>query len=221
MLPANFSGIAPLFPLPNLVFFPATVQPLHIFEPRYRQMMQDTLRGEMLMALATLQEGWQRDYFGNPAIHPVVTLGRVQGWQELPDGRFNLVLAGLTRARVAEELSGRPYRRGRLEILGDLPVDPGRARALQHEVLEAFRLLLQPASPQELLVMTDPGLGLGELCDRLASLLPLPPEAKLRLLEERDPARRGDLLIGYLGRLAETLRNRVAPVRGASYLRWN
>src|SRR4051794_9383388 len=99
-----FGGTAPLFPLPDLVLFPAVVQPLHIFEPRYRQLMADALAGDRLMALALLKPGWEEDYQKRPPIHPVVCLGRIFKEERLPDGRYNLLLHGLSRARVREEI---------------------------------------------------------------------------------------------------------------------
>src|SRR5204862_3056558 len=97
---ANFTGVARLFPLPNVVLFPHVVQPLHIFEPRYRQMTADTLTGDRLLALVLLKPGWEEDYDGRPAVHPVACLGRVVADQLLPDGRYNLLVRGLSRARL-------------------------------------------------------------------------------------------------------------------------
>src|SRR5947208_17093988 len=94
---ADFSGTARLFPLPNLVLFPQVVQPLHVFEQRYRQMTADALAGDRLIAMALLRPGWEADYDGRPAIHPVACLGRVVADQRLDDGRYNLLLRGLAR----------------------------------------------------------------------------------------------------------------------------
>src|SRR5437588_12933760 len=94
---SEFGGIARLFPLPNLVLFPALVQGLHIFEPRYRQMTADALDGDRLIVLALLRPGWEADYAGQPRIFPVACLGRIITEQRLVDGRFNLILRGLRR----------------------------------------------------------------------------------------------------------------------------
>src|SRR5437763_12710939 len=94
---ANFPGTARLFPLPNLVLFPHVVQPLHVFEPRYRRMTARALAGDRLIALVLLQPGWEDDYDNRPAVHRVACLGRVIGDQKLDDGRYNLLLRGLSR----------------------------------------------------------------------------------------------------------------------------
>ena len=60
----SFSGTIPIFPLPNVVLFPNMLLPLHIFEPRYREMVEDALNGEGLIGMALLKEGWQNDYYG-------------------------------------------------------------------------------------------------------------------------------------------------------------
>ena len=70
----DFGGTARLFPLPNLVFFPHALQPLHIFEPRYRQMTADALAGDKLIALVLLQSGWENQYEQKPTVHSVALL---------------------------------------------------------------------------------------------------------------------------------------------------
>src|SRR5436853_468650 len=95
---ANFPGRARLFPLPNLVLFPHVVQPLHVFEPRYRQMTADALADDRLITLVLLKPGWEDAGNKPPAVHPVACLGRVVADQLLPDGRYNLLLRGLSRA---------------------------------------------------------------------------------------------------------------------------
>src|SRR5271166_1167351 len=101
--PADFGGTARLFPLPNLVLFPHVVQPLHIFEPRYRQLMSDALADDRLIAMALLQPGWESDYEERPAIYPGVCIGQIYKEEKLSDGRFNLLLHGAARAQVLNE----------------------------------------------------------------------------------------------------------------------
>src|SRR5688572_31245564 len=101
---AGFTGAVRLFPLPNLVFFPHVMQPLHIFEPRYRQMTADALEGDRLIALVLTQPGWEKVYAGNPKIYTVATLGKIVADQRLDDGRYNILLRGLHRVHLSEEL---------------------------------------------------------------------------------------------------------------------
>ncbi len=100
----DFHGRARLFPLPNLVLFPCVIQPLHVFEERYRQLMDDALKGDRLIGMALLRPGWEKEQHKIPPIYPVICLGKIHKEERLPDGRWNLLLHGLARARVENEL---------------------------------------------------------------------------------------------------------------------
>ena len=102
MLPPSI----PLFPLPNVVLFPTVSLPLHIFEPRYRDMVADALDGDRIIGMALLRPGWEANYEGRPPIYPVGCAGLITHSERLPDGRYNIVFAdsrnsGSSRARAA------------------------------------------------------------------------------------------------------------------------
>lgn len=112
----------PLFPLPNVVLFPRAVLPLHVFEQRYRQMTSDVLAGPKRVAMALLKPGWEKSYYGKPELEPVVCVGAIVSHERLPDGKFNFVLQGQTRARIVREVRiERPYRMAELEALEEVP----------------------------------------------------------------------------------------------------
>src|SRR5688572_23019834 len=94
----------PIFPLPDAVLFPGMFLPLHVFEPRYREMTRDVLAGARLMAVARLQAGFEKDYQGRPPIHPVAGIGEVIDSKETSDGRYYIILRGTARAHVDDEL---------------------------------------------------------------------------------------------------------------------
>jgi uncharacterized protein len=102
--------IIPIFPLPNVVFFPRMPLPLHIFEPRYRAMVRDAVRGARLIGMTLLRGDWQQDYAGTPEIFGVGTVGELARSEELPDGRFDIVLRGLREFVIHRELTRAPYR---------------------------------------------------------------------------------------------------------------
>jgi len=102
--------IIPIFPLPNVVFFPRMPLPLHIFEPRYRAMVRDAVKGARLIGMALLRGDWQQDYAGRPDIFGVGTVGELARTEELPDGRFDIVLRGLREFVIHRELARAPYR---------------------------------------------------------------------------------------------------------------
>src|SRR5436189_2410578 len=91
----DFAGTARIFPLPNLVFFPHVMQPLHIFEPRYREMTADALASDRLIALVLPTPGWEDDAASAPPLHSVACLGRIIAEQKLHDGRYNILLRGV------------------------------------------------------------------------------------------------------------------------------
>ena len=85
--------IIPLFPLPTTVFYPNTSLPLHIFEPRYRTMVADTLKGEGKIGMILLKPGWESDYQGTPEIMTIGCVGEITRHSELPEGRYNILLS--------------------------------------------------------------------------------------------------------------------------------
>ncbi len=112
-------GTVPVFPLPDLVFFPHAALPLHIFEPRYRLMVEDALRGDRMIAMALLRPGWERGYDGTPDLFPLGCAGIIEEEVRLPGGRFNIRLRGLARVEIRSFIQERPYRIGTVRVLED------------------------------------------------------------------------------------------------------
>jgi Lon protease-like protein len=122
----TFPEIIPIFPLPNVVLFPRMALPLHIFEPRYRDMVRAAQRGPRLIGMALLRGEWQRDYHGRPPIFATGTVGEMVRVEELPDGRFNIVLRGLREYTIERELERASFREAVVrwrEAPGDLAAD--------------------------------------------------------------------------------------------------
>ena len=197
----EFKGTARLFPLPNLVFFPHALQPLHIFEPRYRQMTADALAGDRLISIVLLQPGWEKQYEKKPTLYPVACLGRIVADQLLPDGRYNLLLRGISRIRILEEtVSDKLYRTANVELVGDccgspLPVVMDLRRQLQEKILPRFN---DGPIAKQLDELFHSELPLGTLCDVLTFALPVPIEWKQMMLEEvREDLRANMLLEGF------------------------
>ena len=211
----DFRGLARLFPLPNLVVFPYVVQPLHVFEPRYRQLMEDALCDDRLLAMALLQPGWEGEYAKTPPIHPVVCVGRIHQEERLPDGRWNLLLHGLARARVESEAeTDRPYRVARVRLVHEEPVaSPQTAGDLRRQLgrrMSRWFAAQEAALVQaEKLLQSD--LTLGALCDVFGFALPLGIEVKEQLLEEIDVERRARRLIAHLEENSPPLPAETAP----------
>ena len=94
----------PIFPLPDVTFFPSTLLPLHVFEARYRAMVMDVLARDRRLAVVKLQPGFdQASYLGKPAVHPVAGAGEIVSWERLATGRYNILVKGEWRIRIDSE----------------------------------------------------------------------------------------------------------------------
>lgn len=118
----NFGKPMPLFPLDKVTLLPQQVLPLHIFEPRYRQMIEHALDGSGQFAMAVFEGAdWKQQYHGHPPIRPAVCVGQIMQHEKLPDGRYNVLIQGVCRARIISEVpaeEGRLYRLAMLEPVG-------------------------------------------------------------------------------------------------------
>ena len=212
--PSDFPGVVRLFPLPNLVMFPHVVQGLHIFEPRYRQLMADALAGDKLMAIALLKPGWEDAYEGEPPIESTACLGRVDRHVQLPDGGYNLRLRGLSRVRIVEELAtARLYRTARVEIVADTSTaKPSVLKSLRKDLAAEVLPRFEAEGParRQLEELFEGEMLLGQVCDVLAYALPLALDVKQSLLAESRSDRRARALIDAL-RAAAARANRKFP----------
>jgi Lon protease-like protein len=152
--------VIPIFPLPDVVLFPRMVLPLHIFEPRYRKMVADALEGAKVIGMALLRPGWEDGYEGRPPVYERACAGLIEQCETLPDGRFNLVLRGLARVRIVEELAGQPYRLARIAAITEAMGDTEALEAARRRALAAIGratdgpavLVTQPELPHDVFV---------------------------------------------------------------------
>lgn len=199
----DFCGRVRLFPLPNLVMFPNVMQPLHVFEPRYREMVADALAGDRLIAMGLLQAGWESDYEGRPAIAPVACLGKIATHVRQPDGEYNIMLMGLKRVRLTRELAPqRSFREAEVELFDDLYPAAGLKSydRLRRELVSAYRPLMDetPGEYDQLEELFQSDLPLGMLTDVVSYTLDLNLDVKQRLLAEPNVERRAKTLVQQL-----------------------
>jgi uncharacterized protein len=190
----SLPSVIPIFPLPNVVFFPRMPMPLHVFEPRYRKMAADALEGDRVIGMVLLKPGWEPDYDGRPPVYPVGCAGLIEQSEALPDGRYNLVLRGTSRFRIDAEHEGQPYRRASVVELVD-GVEPDRVLDdKRRRVLQAIgqaadgpsALVLQNELPHEIFV------------NALAQTLTLSPVERQSLLDCDTVQARYDRLLEIL-----------------------
>ncbi|HVI74584.1 MAG TPA: LON peptidase substrate-binding domain-containing protein [Anaeromyxobacteraceae bacterium] len=191
-----------VFPLPGVVVLPGTPTPFHVFEPRYRQLTATALAGDRMLAVATLasEEGATQD---RAPVHPIAGAGFIEAEEQLPDGRFHIVVRGLARVRLVDEIeNGQPYREFTAELLEDV-YPPGGPAALvrQRRALEACVLQLAEVLPPEsgapqLAEIATRTASSSQLADLVAAAVVSEPDKRLAVIEELDVARRLDLVTG-------------------------
>jgi Lon protease-like protein len=209
--PLDGEFLLPLFPLPNLVFFPNTRLPLHVFEPRYRQMITDAVANDGRIGIVLLRPGWEADYFGSPPIHQWGTFGTIEQAVPLEDGRFNILLRGDARFRVVDEVSRVPYRTARVVAQPEESRGPDEAYAQREWLAELSRQYLRYL-PDQMAVPEIETVGLDALTNALIMSLNLDVEEKQRLLEINDLLSRAEKIGTELQTRIESLRF-LAPYR--------
>jgi Lon protease-like protein len=191
------SELLPLFPLPNVVLFPNVFLPLHIFEPRYREMVADALASDRMIGMVLLRPGWDRDYEGRPPIYSIGCSGLLTHTERLADGRYNLVLRGIERFRVAEEDHTLNYRRAVVEPLGEHPLDAADRAAILRQRTKLESMIVPSQSPagdaRMPAAMSDE-----DLVNALAQYLDLEPLEKQALLEKACLRSRAESLVELL-----------------------
>jgi Lon protease-like protein len=172
----------PLFPLPNVVLFPNVSLPLHIFEPRYREMTRDALDGDRIIGMVLLRPGWEHDYEGRPPVYPIGCAGLITHSERLDDGRFNIILRGMEKFRVVHETADRAYRIAQVDSIAETiqAADKEAMRAARQR-LEAL-LVPQPAG-RGVDPKVPPSMPDEDLVNALAQYLELEPVEKQALLE--------------------------------------
>lgn len=203
----------PMFPLPEVVLLPRAILPLHIFEERYKAMTADALSGDRRIALAKLRRGWEKAGTANPPVEDVLCIGCIIEHVRLPDGRFNLLLQGETRAHYTGVERPGLYRVVQVEELDEKPVMDIDVIHLREQMLELFEtghLRHLPAAGQfvKLLRSFVPTSGVADLI----GFHLLDATEKQLLLEEPDVRRRIERLLEQLRLLARSVRPKGPPL---------
>jgi len=200
--------IVPLFPLPNAVLFPKTPMPLFIFEERYRIMVREVIAGSGELVIALMREGMGFRQTGISAVHSVACLGKIESYEELKGGKYNIVVVGVQRVRLIRIVDKTPYRLAEVEILEDVEGVGNSEEIVQRQtnlggLFSEFTELAAGIQPQATDLM--PQLDFESLVNMVAMTLNLPIEQKQALLERDAPSLRCDMLIPILKQQLETL----------------
>jgi Lon protease-like protein len=161
-----------------VVLFPNVFLPLHIFEPRYRKMVDEALNGDRIIGMVLLRAGWEGDYEGRPPVYPVGCAGVITHAERLGDGRFNIVLRGMEKFRIVGEDTARIYRQAHVTAMPETITETARAE-IRGERRRLEALLVPDANETKMpTAMPDE-----DLVNALAQYLEFEPVEKQALLE--------------------------------------
>jgi Lon protease-like protein len=228
----NFGRAIPLFPLDAPVLLPQQVLPLHIFEPRYRQMIEHALDGAGQIAMAVFAgDAWKEQYHGRPPLKPAVCVGHILQHERLSDGRYNVLLQGVCRARMVrevapEEQEGKLYRTAQMEPVGLETPDPevlGDARRRIGEMLSEAPLNKLTVAEPVLEWVNNDDIPAGALLELVSFAVVNEPRLKYRLLAEGNAHARVQIILGELTHLTQLARRAAAqhPEEWPKGCSWN
>ena len=203
--------LLPLFPLPNLVFFPQTRLPLHVFESRYRQLIADVIASDQRFGIVLLRPGYEPGYFGAPPVYACGTVAQFEQTVTLDDGRYNILVHGETRFRIVDEVSHEPYRVARVVAQPQVEGDASAAYAQRTWLTELSQQYLH-FLPEQGAVPEIATVGLEALTNALIMSLTLDVAEKQRLLETDDLVARAEEVADELEGRIENLQF-LAPFR--------
>jgi uncharacterized protein len=187
-------SVIPLFPLPEPTLFPHASRPLLIYEPRYRAMVAEALKGDRIIGMVHLKPGFEADYDGRPPIDAVGCAGRIDSAELLPDGRYMIVLRGLTKFRLVAEDTSRTYRVARVEAIREPAVPAGDRATLTFERQRLVDLLALQS------IDIDSALSDEGAVDTVAQYLAMEPGDRQTLLEAGGVLARARALVARLDR---------------------
>jgi Lon protease-like protein len=186
---------APLFPIPGAILFPRTQLPLHIFEPRYRDMVRDAVDGDGMIAIVQPQL-FESEPRKTLPLYAVGCVGEIVGIEELENGRFNIVLNGSNRFRIISEVDlGTPYRNADLDVGAFDDREPGPLGIAQRAEVEREARRLGDALGLAVDWSAVSRLDDEMLVNAIAQVAPFDVSAKQALLESESLDSRADLLV--------------------------
>lgn len=201
---ASAMASLPIFPLPNCVLLPGGLLPLHVFEPRYRELTRDCLATHQLIGIARLRPGFEQTYYGHPPVYERCGVGRIICSEELPDGRFALLLRGVARVEIERELAtDRGYRLVEARVLSDATCDPADARDHHRRLItlcDRLAEVIEKGGPQ-LRDLVRSFESPGACADAIAAALIMDADARQELLEACDPMVRLQRTLGHVSHL--------------------
>jgi Lon protease-like protein len=189
----------PIFPLPDVVFFPRTILPLHIFEQRYRQMVSECVSRDKHIGMVLQKPDWDHSLSDSPPVYSVGGLGTISDFQELEDGKYDIVLSGIARFEILDFVADTPYQIARVKLLGEAYDEHEDDTMMSRALLDKFRLFL--GGEDSFTSYLEEESDFHTLVNSLCSAIPIPPGDKQSLLEMTNVRVRAEATLSLIGEL--------------------
>jgi Lon protease-like protein len=186
----------PIFPLEDVMLFPEMSVPLHLFEPRYKAMIADALKGNRIVGMVLLRPGYEKDYERSPSVFQIGCAGVINEVEQLPNGEYNITLGALTKYRITREEASRPYRIAHVTPVADVVADADRP-ALHARRLRLEELIRQSGGRTGI-AAAPANISDERLVNGMSQLAHIDELDRERLLEASNPLARADMLIAIL-----------------------
>jgi Lon protease-like protein len=186
----------PIFPLEDVMLFPDMSVPLHIYEPRYKTMIADALKGNHVIGMVLLRPGYEKDYERSPSVFQVGCAGVINEVEELPNGEYNIVLGALTKYRITREEASKPYRLAHVTAIADTTSETDKAAL--HARRQRLEALVQESGGRTGLRGIPDGITDERLVNGISQLAHIDELDRERLLEQPNPLARAEALIAIL-----------------------
>ena len=189
----------PIFPLEDVMLFPEMSVPLHIFEPRYKAMIADALKGNRIIGMVLLRPGFEKDYERSPSVFQIGCAGVINEVEQLPNGEYNIVLGALTKYRITREEASRPYRIAHVTPIADTTADADTTAL--HARRQRLEALVRESGGRTGLRAVPDGISDERLVNGISQLAHIDELDRERLLEQPTPLARADVLIALLEKM--------------------
>src|SRR5882672_6185574 len=189
----------PIFPLEDVMLFPDMSVPLHIYEPRYKAMVAEALKGNHIIGMVLLRPGYEKDYERSPSVFQMGCAGVINEVEELPNGEYNIVLGALTKYRITREEASRPYRTAHVTAIVDSTAEADKAAL--HARRQRLEALIKESGGRTGLRGVPDNISDEGLVNGISQLAHIDELDRERLLEQPMPLTRADALIAILERM--------------------
>jgi Lon protease-like protein len=189
----------PIFPLEDVMLFPEMSVPLHIYEPRYKAMIADALKGDRIIGMVLLRPGYEKDYERSPSVFQIGVAGKINESEQLPNGEYNITLGALTKYRITREEASRPYRVAHVTAIADATSDGDKAAL--HARRQRLEALITESGGRTGVRAVPDNISDEGLVNGISQLAHIDELDREHLLETPTPLARADALIAILEKM--------------------